>query len=73
MASVAGRVKAGDVLECEVNGDRFFATVEGMKKVSPRVHEIEVKTIGAGHWQKGARYQRVRGRQVVAVYRKLKA
>lgn len=73
MASVAGRVKPGDVLCCEVNGDRFFATAEDApEKVSPRVFEIPVKVIGAGVWQKGKRYTRVRGRQVIAIYRRLK-
>lgn len=72
MAAI-GTVKVGDIVRCEVKGDRFFAEVESPPvAVSPRVHEIRVKIIAPGHWQNGARYEQVRGRAVLNVYRKLK-
>lgn len=74
MASIA-RVKCGDIVECDVKGERFFAVVESDPvKVSPRVHEINVKLLAPGHWQRHrSRYEKVRGRAVVSVYRKLKS
>lgn len=73
MASVA-RARAGDVVKCSKNGETFWAEVTANpEKVSPRVFELPVRVIGGGHWQRGRRYSRVRGRQVETLYRALKA
>lgn len=62
-------VSAGDIVQCDVRGEVFFAEVEvGPKQVSPRVYEIGIRRIGGF----GQRSQ-VRGRQVRVVYRKLKS
>lgn len=73
MANVR-RAKVGDLVKAEVNGDPFFAEViGGPTKVSPRVYELDVRVIGAGQWQRGKRYDRLRGRQVKKLYRALRA
>lgn len=67
--------KVDDVVKCNVLGEEFFAEVRTEpEQVSPRVYEVSIRRIG-GHpaFANQNRYKTVRGRQVVALYRKLKS
>lgn len=73
MASVA-TVKRDDMVEINYRGAVCYGVVTGApEKVSPQVYELPVRIVG-GAWQVGrARNVRVRGRQVTAVFRRLKS
>lgn len=71
MAASVSSVLPGDVLECDIKGRKFFAIAQSRaerERGAGLVIEVDPGPVNNG---RAISYRRVRGREVIAIYRKL--